>query len=47
MLLGSINETFDDDSCDEESDNENETPREYRNNDTMPFDKGKAKDLWG
>ena len=41
MLLGAINDTEDDDPNDEE--NENEISHEYRNNDTTPFGKGKAK----
>ena len=47
MLLGSINETFDDDPDDEESDNENETPHKYQDNDAIPVDKRKTKDKWG
>ncbi len=45
MLLGPVNDTFDDDSNDEENENENEMHHGYRNNTATRVGKGKAKDL--
>ncbi len=47
MLLGAVNESFDDDPNDEENELESEMPHVYRNNNTTLVGKGKAKDSWG
>ena len=47
MLLGAVNDTFDDDPNDEENGDENEMPHGYRNNNATLVGKGKAKDPWG
>ena len=45
MLLGPVNDTFDDDSYDDENENENEMHHGYRNRPATRVGKGKAKDL--
>lgn len=53
MLLGAVNDTFDDDSNDEDGENEIEIKREtdgphgHRNNNLTLNGSGKAKDRWG
>ena len=53
MLLGAVNETFDDDPNDEDNENgieikkENEVPHGYRNHNSTPIGRGEAKDRWG
>ena len=53
MLLGAVNDTFDDDPNDEDSENEieikkeDEVPHGHRNNNSTLIGRGKTKDRWG
>ena len=48
MLLGPVNDTYDDDPNDDDSENENETEMRhgYQNNNAAFERKGKARDRW-
>lgn len=47
MLLGPVNDTYDDDPSDEEDFKENKMPHGHRINNATLVGKGKAKDRWG